>query len=86
MRSEQEGNICFNERGSSQETQKGGSSLFNKNGINELHVSDQYVNEIEQSLLVCINDEMEGDQSIWVKSCVICLWDIHLIHTAKRNT
>ena len=31
--------------------------------INELHVSDQYVNEKEQSLLVWLNNEMEGDQS-----------------------
>ena len=40
--------------------------------INELHVSDQYVNEKEQSLLVWLNNEMEGDQPILANSCVIC--------------
>ena len=50
--------------------------------INELHVSDQYVNEKEQSLLVWLN-EMEGDQSILVKSCVICFWGIHPIHVVR---
>ena len=40
IRFEQESKIYSNEKGSSQETQKGGSSLFNKN--TEFHVSDPY--------------------------------------------
>ena len=54
--------------------------------INELQVSDQYVNEKEQSLLVRLNNEVEGDQSIWVKSCVICFWGIHPIRVARAVT
>ena len=38
--------------------------------INELHVSDRYVNQKEKSLLVWLS-EMEGDQSIFLKSSVI---------------
>ena len=53
--------------------------------INELHVSDQYVNEKEKSLLVWLNNEMEGDQSILVKSCVICFWNIHPIHVTRAQ-
>ena len=49
--------------------------------ITELHVSDQYVNEKNESLLVWLN-EMEGNQSILVKACVICFWDIYPLHVA----
>ena len=53
--------------------------------INELHVSDQYVNKKEQSLLVWLNNKMKGDQSMLVKSYVICFWDIHPIHVARSQ-
>ena len=46
-------------------------ALLPSTRINEFHVSDEYVNEKEQCLLVWLNNEMEGDQSILVKSGVI---------------
>ena len=60
---------------------------FPSTRINELHASDQYVglNEKEQFLLVWFNNEMEGDQSVLVKSCVICFWDIHAIHVVRAQ-
>ena len=51
----------------------------------ELHVSGQYVNKKEQSLLIWINNEMGGDQPIVVKSCVVCFWDIDPIHVARAQ-
>ena len=53
--------------------------------INELHVSDQYVNEKEQFLLVWLNNEMGGDPPILAKSCVICFSGIHPIHVARAQ-
>ena len=52
---------------------------------NELHASDQYANEREQSLLVWLNTEMEIGQSVLVKSCVIYFRDIHPIHVARAQ-
>ena len=51
--------------------------------INELHVSNQYENEKEQTLLVWLNNEMGGDPPILAKSCVISF--IHSIHVARAQ-
>ena len=65
IRSEQESKICSNERGSRRHTKVEPPPSTR---INELHVSDQYVNEKEQSLLVWLKNEIECDQSIWSNS------------------
>ena len=49
----------------------------------ELHMSDQYANKREQSLLIWLNNEMEVGQSILLKSCVTYFWDIPPIHVAR---
>ena len=53
---------------------------------NELYAKDQYANEKEQSLLVLLNNEMEGGQSILVNSGLICFRDIHPIHVARAQS
>ena len=57
IRSEQESKICSNERGRGRRHKK--VAPLSSTRINELHVSDQYVNE-----KVWLNNEMEGDQPI----------------------
>ena len=52
---------------------------------NELHASDQYANEREQSLLVWLNNEMEVGQSLMVTSYVAYFRDIHHIHVARAK-
>ena len=52
---------------------------------NELHASDRYAHEREQSLLVWLNNEMEVGQSILAKSCVTYFRDIHPIHVARYS-
>ena len=52
---------------------------------NELHTSDQYANERQQSLLVWLNNEIEVAQSILVKFCVTYFGDIHPIHVARAK-
>ena len=84
IRSEQKSKICSSERGSSLETQKGGSSPFNKNKwvTCEWPICKR---EREQSLLVWLNNEIEVGPSIFVKSCVTYFRDIHPIHVARAK-
>ena len=54
-------------------------------GTTVLSTSDQYADEMEQSFLVWLNNEMEVGQSILVKSSVTYVWDIHPIQVARAQ-
>ena len=82
---EQKSKICSSGRGSSQETQKGDSSRFNKNKwvTCEWPICKRERERAVSSRLVKQWDEV--GQSVFLKFCVIYFRDIHPIHVDRAQ-